>query len=259
MTVHRCSRSTAQGRYSPDDAPGEWDATITPRTGVGVAGVVYLHGRSGSYLDVCDPRTRKGTWKIAKAIGHRWPMVAADLGPTSPTSGFGTWGHPATQQARALDAVAYLRDNVIGDPDAVIAAVGTSMGGLGALLTEMNHPGTFVAVAGLTPVVDLHSVRATGFSTAEINAVWGVTPSGTTTVPLPAGANPATRTADLHAPFAAWYSSGDTIVLPSTVTSFASAVGGTATLVGSMAHENVPDAIDPDEVVAFLAAHLGAP
>lgn len=258
MPIPRTARSIAQGRYAPS-APTEADVTIVPRTGAtGRTGIVYLHGRSGSAFDVTDPRQRRGVWDIVQALADRWPLVAADL------AGQGTWGHPTTQQARTADAIDYLRrpepveetdpPGVGADPDAPVVLVGTSMGGLGAYLYAMNHPEEVACVVGITPVVDLDSVRQTGFAAAEINAVWGVPNNAT---PLPAGSNPATQPGALLAPTAMWYSSGDTIVLPATVTAFAAAVGGTATLVGSMAHEDVADGIDPDDVVAFVASRVG--
>lgn len=245
----RWARDYAAGRYAPS-APAEEDVVIVPRTWAydgSLAGVVYCHGRSGSAHDIDQPvGQRAGTYAIAHAVGSVWPLVSADL------AGQGTWGHPSTQQARIGDAIAYLRSS-LGCSDAPVGIVGTSMGGLGGLLYAMSHPDDVACVAGVTPVIDLDNVRQSGFASAEINAVWGVANNG---APLPAGANPATRTADLLAPFWCWYSSGDAIVAPSTVTTFATAVGGTAVLVGSMDHEDVAAAIPPADVVEFLSAHL---
>lgn len=244
------ARTLRTGRYAPVSAPAEADITVLPsswsRDG-SLAGVVYLHGRSGSALDVDDPRHRGGVYDIVNAVGARWPLVAADL------AGQGTWGHPSTQQARTADAITYLR-TVVGCSDAPVALIGTSMGGLGAYLYAMNHPEQVACVVGITPVVDLDQVRRTGATfTAEVNGVWGV-PNNET--PLPTQADPSERTADLQAPTVMWYSSSDVIVFDETVTAFAAAVGGTAHLVGAVDHEDVANFVPPDEVVAFIDTHL---
>lgn len=262
--VDRAAYYHSVGRYSPY-ASTEADVTAMPRTWAGdgsLAGVVYCHGRSGSAFDIAEPvGNRAGTYAIGHALGSRWPTVAADLGGT------GTWGHPLTQQARIADAIAYLkrpRPVDPSDPPGVgcgpgkVALVGTSMGGLGALLFAMNRPNEVACVAGITPVVALTAVRNSGFATAEINTVWGVTPSGTTVVPLPAGADPFLRTADLVTPFECWYSDGDEIVDDADVVAFTAAVGGVANLAGSMLHSDVAAAVDPMDVVAFVATHIGA-
>lgn len=73
---------------------------------------------------------------------------------------------------------------------------------------------------------------------------------------LPTGADPNLNTGTLKGiPWAGFYSSGDTVVLPATVTAFATAMGGPVTVCGSSDHG---DGILPSVSVSAVAQQLAA-
>jgi pimeloyl-ACP methyl ester carboxylesterase len=223
------------------------DLLFIPRGGAqGRRVVVLLHGYTATarvWID--DPGTPE-TAKLGRALARRGLLaVAATTGDT--------WGN-TTGQTRALAPHTYAVNNLGAASDKAVI-VGLSMGHLSAWAVRRDNPSKVAAIAGITPACDLNDIRDNNRSgsRASIDAAWGVThPTA-----LPAGADPSDNTATLTGvPYKAYYSTGDDVCLPATVTAFATAVGGSTAVIGSGLHNDALMAgIDVDDLAAFCRAN----
>lgn len=215
------SVSTAVGRV----ATGEWDSIWTPRTPrQGTCGVVLCHG-SGNPRAFMDDIAQPSSVKLVAALAAAGiPCIGGDFG-------FQAWGNN-TVVSRIDAAWAVLQTQFPTMRTDKICLIGGSMGGAAVAHYSQLFPSKVACVVGIIPLWDLVAFyTANSFGTqTEIATAWGVAPGD----PLPAEANVAAR-ANLAAgiPTLAGYSSVDVIVLPSWVTTYTAAVGGTAIVTDS--------------------------
>lgn len=217
--------------------PGELDLIWMPRGGArGRRPVLLLHGQLQSGQEWNAPATTPQQTAITRAI------AAADLAIFSLYAAGSAWGN----------------DTALADIDTALAAtaaygcrvdaallVGASMGGCDGWNYMRASPNKVRAFIGIMPASDSDDVRDANRASArdKINTAWGL-PAGSTsaTNPLPTRANPAYQVnADLIKTSPAitngrcklYYSAGDTVVIPSTVTALAAKVGVAATQVSA--------------------------
>lgn len=209
-------------------------------------GIVYCHGNAGT---AAEPLTAGGRDLIRGLVNAGHIVAATDLG------GLSTWGND-TVISRITDLKNYLLGTLGTKPGGVVLA-GQSMGGLAALDWAAANPTLVSCVVGLLPVVnltDVHDNNRGGYQ-ASIDAAYA---GGYTEATYGATHNPTTMAnAAKYAgmPLRIFYGDTDTIVLPSTVTAFATATGATATsLSGGHADATVAQ-LDVPTTVSFVEAH----
>jgi pimeloyl-ACP methyl ester carboxylesterase len=238
------SASTGSGRV----AAGEWDTIWTPRTPRrGTCGVVLVHG-SGAPRAFIDPTAQPSSVKMAAALATVGiPCVAGDFGGQA-------WGND-TVVSRIDAAWAVLKAQFPSMRTDKVCLLGGSMGGAAVAHYSQMHPTKVAAVVGLIPLWNLTAFYAAnpGSVATEVGAAWGVTAPAA----LPAAADIAGR-ASLAAgiPTLAGYSSSDTTVLPTWVTAYAAAVGGTAINLGTNGHSDATiGQMSLSTLTQFLTAH----
>lgn len=230
---------------------GEADCVFLPKRWKGDGtriGIVWEHSAGQTAAGIKNA-ANTGQYTLAHAVAEYFPVVVADLG------GQLTWGN-ATAQTRLGTARSYLQ-STYGAKAGPVVLIGVSMGGLLAVNWAKNNPSLVACIAGITPASDLADLRDNDRAghKADIESAWGIA-SG---APLPAGANPATDYAGaVGIPAKAWYSTGDTLVLPATVTDlWGTKLGGQLTVVGTMDHgESAVAAVDVHELFDFIEAHI---
>lgn len=235
------NRSLAPSRFTAA-LPGivqdpHWQVTRNP--------VVYCHG---------------GSADCTQAAGSGLPAVPAVLEPITralhpilaPTLGTAHWGN-TTARTRIGDALTWATANRDTAGPAVL--IGTSMGAAAALNYAADNPGDIACVIALIPAIDLQAIRVadTGGARAGIDTAHGVTYPAA----LPAGSNPATRTAELDLPIQLWTASDDAISV--NAATFATATGADINDVGALGHDNdAIAAVNADTVASFIATALAS-
>jgi pimeloyl-ACP methyl ester carboxylesterase len=233
------------------------DVIFMPRNGArGKRGVILLHGQDTSLLVWSNPSGTPGQASIGTALASVGFVCVSIF-----DEGNG-WGNDAA--VADIDAArVYL--GTLGCATDKVLLVGASMGVVDALNYTRAHPDRVAAVIGMIPGSDVDDMRdnnRAGTTQAAINTAWGLAAGSTSaTVPLPARANP---TADANAAAIAgsgaiiklYYSTVDTVVLPSTVTALAAKLGITATAIDSTTgHSDATVGKTPtDEVAQTLYA-----
>lgn len=162
------------------------------------------------------------------------------------------WGNP-TAQTRLGQCRTWLQAN--GALSGTVLCVTTSQGAAAALNYAADNPTHIGGVVSFMPGFHLDDIRDNdrGGSRSLIDAAWGVTwPAA-----LPAGANPALKSAQLSSiPQQMWYATDDPYIPTSVVTDWATASGAEAYSVGALGHSDNAIAAAPHEtVMAFLRAH----
>lgn len=223
-----------------------------------VRGVIFCHGAGQDGRAAVGYDSGAGTFTtqsqralVAGIAAAGLPVLAVDAG------GAGTWGND-TGIAAITDAKTYLQ-GTLGAKTGSVLLLGVSMGGLNCLTWARANLASVAAFAGIMPVSDLTDIHANnrGGNTAAINTAYGGTYVDST---QRATHNPAffaaTGLAGLH--YKAWYGASDTIVIPSTVTGVAAAIGATAStvsLAGQNHGETLVGTAPVADVVAFLQAN----
>lgn len=210
--------------------------------------VIYCHGAGANALAPLDAANRSGEYKLVDDIVRKtgFPVISTDMG------GLFTWGNSSARTGVA-NAKAYGQGSLWGAKSGQIILVGGSMGACVAFNYAKDNLANVIAMVGVIPVTDLEDIRVNnrgGYKTS-IEAAYGL--NGSTSVA--AADNPAQNTATKYGttPYVAWYAADDAIVTASTVTAFASAIGGTAYNVGSVGHSNAAVlGVDTDVLAAFL-------
>lgn len=202
---------------------------------------------------VCPPRGQTHQQQFTVGwIGHvtqklaeaGFPVVSATMSSTA------SWGNTA-----ARTAVGTTRTTAISTyaaQDAPVGILASSMGTLSGLGYAKDNPANVGAFCSAVPVVDLSDIYAlradyqAEITTAHTDA------SGYAA--YLASENPSSHTGSFDLPVQLHYASNDPNITPSTVTSFASAVGGEAINLGAVGH--TPTTVDADTVVAFFEENL---
>lgn len=227
---------------------GANDVVHTPRTPInGRRVVIACHGYLGTARVFLDdppsPNLGKFTRNLA-ALGFL--IVSVDVG--------NTWGN-ATASARIEQARSFAATK--GAASDKVVLLGVSMGHLTAMSYRRDFPTKVAGVVGIMPACDLNDLRNNNraSSQASIDTAWSVV----SPAPLPASADPTSNVNVLQGiPWTAFYSTGDTVVLPATVTYFSDLMGGSTVISGSADHG---DAIIPAvslTAVANALSSLGA-
>lgn len=237
------------------------DVSFVPKFGPhGRRGIVVLPGQLQTPLDyVSDANPNQQTFfRELMRTGTAGAVIDATV------AGWGSdlTGHDAVG---AIETTRIYLSN-LGCATDKIVLVGASAGVTDALNYTRTYPSKVAALIGIMPAVDLDDIRDNnrGSARANINTAWGMTVGSTSaTEALPSRANPNTTTnaasiASSGAPVGLYYSTADTIVIASTVTSFASKLGVTPTVIStSVDHSDALfGLVDMDEVVDLIAAEV---
>jgi pimeloyl-ACP methyl ester carboxylesterase len=220
---------------------------------------VFCHGFGGvpvsQYLDMIASAAPIQCQIIA-TLARYYPLVMADMG------GNNTWGN-ATVQSRITSAITWLQSSSGGGAKTGKAVlIGVSEGGVSAFNYAKNNAASVAGLAGLLSACDMDDIRNAnrggGLLRASIETAYGVGAwTSNNTPPLPAQANPAVYfTGTGSVPIRYYYSTGDTIALPSTVTALATNVGSTMTLIqsGNLDHSDASlGNISMDDLLSWLA------
>jgi Alpha/beta hydrolase family len=229
------------GIYHAGEGHAELHSRLFGRDG-SESGILFAHGAGNSGLSALTP----GNFHRynARALGARWPVIAADLGGTS------TFGND-TFIDRCAEARTFLEASIGADSDGGLFLVGASMG-----TTICNyarqHLADVKAIALLLGPPDFEAARATNRQSlqAPIEAAYGNNAGWQAARPTH---NPLEFADELAGiPIKCWYGDVDTTVLPSEVEAFAAASGAELREVPG---EHATAVIPTDEVLAFLAAH----
>lgn len=152
-----------------------------------------------------------------------------------------------------------------------LLVLGASMGNYDALMYAVAHPDRVAAIASIIPAIDIDDMRDNNKANARdyINTAWG-TPAGSTsaTNPLPSNAKVldaanVAAVASSGAPVKLYYSTADTVILPSSVPAYVNALNAvtpgraTATIVStSLDHSDAAmGAMPMQEVSQFFDAY----
>lgn len=206
------------------------DGTVRP--------VVYFTGGPGDDRDFLTS-TASGN-QIAPLLAHlNVPVISAAFG------GADQWGND-TAQTRIGQAWTFVK-SALGTKTDKFVGIGVSKGATALLNYTRANPTNVAALLLIVPAVnltDIHDNNRSG-NAANIEAAYGGAAAWTTAA---AAHDPALNTAT-HAsqaiPTFIIYGDADTTILPSSVTSFASAVGASTQLVTGGGHLTTAPALDP--------------
>lgn len=218
--------------------------TFVPRTPrAGKRGVILCHG-AGAGNEYLDATGQVSSVRLAAAI------AAAGIACIAGLMDGDTWANDTAMTD--VDNAWTSLQSTAGVASDKVCVIGVSMGGAVALRWAMTRAGKAACVVGIIPASDISDIYTNNRGTyqASIATAWGVTAPAA----LPAGANlPAQAVAGAF-PYQAYYSSADMIVIPSTVTTLATALGGTATIVDTTAgHSDATvGKVDIPTVVQYL-------
>lgn len=237
------------------------DVTFVPKYGAhGRRGIIVLPGQLQTPLDyVSDTNPYQQTFfRDLVRVGTAGAVIDATV------AGWGSdlTGHDAVGAIETTRT--YLAN--LGCATDKIVLVGASAGVMDALNYTRTYPSQVAALIGIMPASDLDDFRDNNRASARanINTAWGMTVGSTSaTEALPSRANPNTTTnaatiASSGAVIAFYYSTGDTVVIPSTVESLATKLGITPTIIStSVDHSDALfGLVDVDEIIALIAPEV---
>jgi alpha-beta hydrolase superfamily lysophospholipase len=233
------------GEKSTALVPTDWKGDGT------IPGVIYCHGYGEDGLIPTLPAQNGQFSNLTALVAAGYPVLACDLGGS-------LWGYDPFR-ARVDSAITYLQGTV-GAKAGKVVVVGTSMGGLGALVYAANNPTKVSGVVGIGPTSDMQHVVSNndGGLAAIVNAAY---PGGYSDATYGATFNPQVLAAagKFTMPVRLWIGSADTTVIPSTVTTLANTIGANATisyLSGGHA-ESTWFEVDSTALVKFVKTSTG--
>lgn len=166
-----------------------------------------------------------------------WTRIMAQAGFSMASFTFGD-GFGAPSEAIDMETCrTWFGTNMPWVDNSKVVIVGMSMGNANAWAARRDNPTRVAGILGLMPLSDLPAVRMIPERLAGVNAsidaAWGVAYPAA----LPAAANFIAQGPTLKGiPYRAYYSTADTVVLPSEVQALAAAVEGEAIAAGTGAH-----------------------
>ena len=198
------------------------------------------HGNTASQA-LANPYTNL----VLEALAEQgYPVLSVDAG------GGVAWGND-TAIARVTDAKTYLQ-GTCGAKSGKVLVYAFSMGALTALNWARSNLSSVAAMAFACPGVDLADLHDNrGFGT-EINTAYGGSAAYTAALPTH---NPVQFASSLTVPCKVWSASDDATVVPSTVTAFKNAYGGSIAQVDLGAVGHTPVTVPPQDVVSFLTQY----
>lgn len=236
--------SSGKGRYAANEEDVYVSDSASWAAG-GRRGLLYFHGDNETATYSRD-FSNIGELHLVNDLADQFQVLSIDAGGTS------AWGN-ATAMARGLDG----RTNIQGTWKAksgTVVCVGVSMGAVTALNFAKANPTLVSAVVCVIPAIDLNDIVTNnrGGLAAQINAAYGGTYSEVTNGPT---SNPANYASTFATPTLLYYASDDAVLLPSTVTTFASsAKSASAYSLGALGHTQAAiDAVPRGQVISFLS------
>lgn len=221
---------------------GQTDAYRIPHNRGNLPALIYFHGVTGNASEMLGGAGVPSARLLVRALVLAgWPVVSVSM-PV-------TWGN-ATTLSRYDSALTFARTAAIGaHASKPPVLLGVSHGTTCALTVAYNR--TVAAVAGILPAVDLQAIRVADTLSlrAGIDSAWGVTyPTA-----LPAGADPATHTAQLSAvPQRLFYSSDDAVSV--NLSTYATATGASIVNLGALGHtDTAVAAVNPPSLSAHIS------
>lgn len=180
----------------------ENDILYVPRTPRHI-GAVYCHGAGGQGGILGQSmQATKGMHALAQGLARSgFHVLDGDLG------GQYTFGNDTV--AARIEAARQFFISI--GCDTKIVLVGASMGNLSQMRFAADHPDRVHCMVGVIPAIDLEEIRANNWNglKANVEAAWGID----AVTPIPARGLPQGRVAEMTSvPWAAWYSSADTVV-----------------------------------------------
>lgn len=227
---------------------GVKDGVIATHDRIGLPPVVYLHAVNGT---AASPIRQPEPMAILNAVN------AAGFTVVIPTIN-STWGIGATFAARMAEILAWAR-SAWGCSAEDPALIGQSHGGGAGINYMANNPGGVACYVGVLPAIDYQAIRVANPADpaglrASIDAAAGVVyPTA-----LPAGTDPATRTAGITGiPQQLWADTTTPDPVSVNIATYASAVGAELHTAGlNHGHSEATIAqIDIAAVVAFIREH----
>ena len=234
----------ATGEGSVLFLPTNWKADGTRR------GVIYSHGATNTHTQLFGGGTFAGIYDAARLIadaGH--PVFAGYFGGDA-------WGN-STAVARFTDAFLYLTGTVGAKTDKV-GLMGGSMGGC-VLAWAAQNLSKVTSFAGWVPVSDISDIHTNnrGLLRSSINTAYG---GSWTEATYGATYNPSTLATNGNLAglrYKAWYGSSDTVVISTTVTGVATAIGATASTVAVAGdHSSTINLVTASDVSDFMRTYL---
>lgn len=216
----------------------------------GVPGVIYCHG-AGQGSSSATNSALVGQYPLFNALRERFCVASGDFGATA-------WGNPAA--LGNVDSMKTWMQSTMGVKTGKVALVGISMGTLTALNYAKANPSKVACVVSVLPAVNLNDFYSNnrGGYAASVTAAYGGSYNDTTQGPT---SNPYNYAASFPGtiPVQLYYSTADSIALPSYVTSFASAAASASAISVSTTLDHSEAAIAQasiNSITAFIAAHL---
>lgn len=220
------------------------DVLYTPDQRAGRNPVIYIHGQAATGLQAAGV----GLTSIPAILDALRLHLFTPLGVTLPLDHFGN----AAAQSAIAAAIAWSNSNLGTSGKAVLIA--SSSGAGAALVYAADHPTGVACVEAFIPALDYQYLRVNdvgpGLRAASDAAYSIIYPAL-----VPAGYDPATRTADLvSVPHQLWVDPADAV--SANYASFAAATGADlhATLSGGHGDASIAQ-IDISAMVAYVEAH----
>lgn len=215
-----------------------------------VPGVIYCHGAGQLGADPTNS-VLGGQYPLYNALREKFCLTSGDFGGNS-------WGNPSA--VGNVDSMKTWMQSTMGVKSGKVALVGISMGTLTALNYAKANPSKVACVVSVLPAVnlnDFYSNNRGGFA-ASVTSAYGGSYNDSTQGPT---SNPYNYAASFPGtiPVQLYYSTADTIALPSYVTSFASAAASASAIQVSTTLDHSEAAIAQasiNSITAFIAAHL---
>lgn len=226
--------------------PGKADVSLEPRLKkTGLRGVVFIHSGGADGTSIINGTGLPGLASLMKRVGEEFLVAATNYEPQA-------FGNP-TAQTRLGQCRTWLQAN--GALPGTVLCITTSQGAACALNYASDNPTHIGGIVSFMPGFHLDDLRDNdrGGTRVLIDAAWGVSYPA----PLPAGANPALKSAQLSAiPQQMWYATDDPYIPTTVVTDWAAASGAEAYSVGALGHSDNAIAAAPHEtVLEFLRAN----
>jgi hypothetical protein len=209
--------------------------------------IIYFTGGPGDARDYLTA-TSSGS-QIGPSLAESVPVISAAFG------GGNQWGND-TSQTRIGQLWTYVKSQ-LGTKTDKFVGIGVSKGMTALLNYTRANPGNVAALLGIVPAVNVSDIHDNnrGGNQASIDTAYGAAWAANAATHDPA-LNTTTH-ASQAIPMKLIYGDSDTVVIPSTVTAFASAVGATAVSKGATDHLTTAPAIDSYvDVWKFIAPYV---
>jgi pimeloyl-ACP methyl ester carboxylesterase len=219
----------------------------------GSEGSVVMHGRlspGGTPVIICHGLLVNGVNAAASAlegaIGRQLADVYEVTSGTADLGGLSTWGNDAS--IAALDALVTYMGSTYGTKTARVALAGISMGGCLALNWALRNPTKVASLGLVAPVVSLLGIhdRNPNGAAAAIETAYTNQAGYLAALPThdPSHATSILTLRQLGAVTRCWYSTDDTVVVPSEVLAYSGLTGCAVDNMGAIGHNATVGALN---------------